>query len=90
VIRRHTLLTRSQVTNKLLKDPIKLSKKTEIDGTPPPDTETLERLNQLATEKLAEIVRRGGARESGWTGYDAAEIEAARKLLAEDEPSQVR
>lgn len=78
------------MTNKLLKDPIKPSKKTEMDGTLPPDTETLERLNQLATEKLAEIVRRGGAKEPGWTGYDTAEIEAARKLLAEDEKTQVR
>jgi len=46
-----------------------------------PTEGTLEALHELATAKLAEIVRRGSANESGWDGYDAAELQAARELL---------
>lgn len=55
-----------------------------------PDTATLQKLNQLATQKLAEIVRRNKQREKGWTGYDAAEIEAARELLSKDDAKLLR
>lgn len=50
----------------------------------------MEQLAQLATEKLAEIVRRSSAREPHWTGYDAAEIAAARELLSGEAASVVR
>lgn len=55
-----------------------------------PDTTILQRLGQLATEKLSEIVRRGSAKEPHWSGYDEAEIAAARKLLAQETASTVR
>ncbi|CAK7263244.1 Inositol phosphatase SIW14 [Sporothrix epigloea] len=55
-----------------------------------PDTETVQRLAQLATKKLSEIVRRYTAKETHWTGYDEAEIAAARELLAGDEAAIVR
>jgi hypothetical protein len=38
----------------------------------------------LATKKLGEIVRRASAGETGWTGYEQAEIIAARELLDRD------
>lgn len=62
------------------------SKKQKDDDLdlPLPDMKTLEALNQLATAKLAEIVRRGVAREAGWEGYDAAELIAAQALLDRD------
>ncbi|CAK7211186.1 Inositol phosphatase SIW14 [Sporothrix bragantina] len=47
-----------------------------------PDTATVQRLEQLATEKLSEIVRRYTAKEPHWSGYDGEEIEAARELLS--------
>lgn len=60
------------------------------DTLPLPDTATVEKLNALATQKLAEIVRRSSSGERNWTGYDAGEIEAARELLAKDESKTVR
>ncbi|KJR84433.1 tetratricopeptide repeat domain protein [Sporothrix schenckii 1099-18] len=55
-----------------------------------PDTATVERLGQLATEKLSEIVRRYTAKEAHWSGYDEAEIAAARELLAGEPAAVVR
>jgi hypothetical protein len=49
-----------------------------------PDIKTVELLNQKATEKLTEIVRRSASGESGWEGYDSAELIAARALLDKD------
>lgn len=53
-------------------------------GVPLPDIKTLEKLNQTATAKLSEIVRRSMAGEAGWEGYDQAELIAARELLNRD------
>ena len=65
-------------------------KKVDPDTLPLPDTAALQKLNELATQKLAEIVRRSSNGETGWTGYDAGEIEAARELLSKDEAKTVR
>jgi ER membrane protein complex subunit 2 len=46
-----------------------------------PTEGTVKALHELATSKLAEIVRRGSAGENGWDGYDEAELKAARELL---------
>lgn len=54
------------------------------DGTPLPEIKSIELLNEKATAKLSEIVRRGVAGETGWQGYDAAELIAARELLDRD------
>lgn len=48
---------------------------------PPPSLATVQKLDALATEKLAEIVRNYAAAKSGWTGYEEAEVIAARELL---------
>jgi hypothetical protein len=51
------------------------------DEVPIPKTATVKKLEELATTKLAEIVRKAG---SGKTGYDEAEVIAARELLDRD------
>jgi hypothetical protein len=48
------------------------------DEVPAPQAATVRKLEELATKKLGEIVRNAGA---GKTGYDAAEVVAARELL---------
>ncbi|PPJ59548.1 hypothetical protein CBER1_09802 [Cercospora berteroae] len=50
----------------------------------PPSIENVKKLNELATAKLAEIVRRSTSGEKEWDGYNAAEIAAARELLDKD------
>lgn len=50
----------------------------------PPTLSSIQRLNELATSKLAEILRRTSAGESGWDGYDPGELIAARALLDRD------
>ncbi|KAF7188149.1 TPR repeat protein oca3, partial [Pseudocercospora fuligena] len=55
------------------------------DGELPlPKVESVRKLNQVATAKLAEIVRRVSAGEKGWDGYNEAEIAAAKELLARE------
>ncbi|KFY20966.1 hypothetical protein V491_03278 [Pseudogymnoascus sp. VKM F-3775] len=63
------------------------SNKSKSDSTP--SLKTIQSLNQLATAKLSEIVRRSVAREAGWEGYDAAELIAARELLDRDESKTI-
>lgn len=50
----------------------------------PPSIEAVTKLNELATAKLAEIVRRSAAGEEGWDGYSQSELIAARELLDRD------
>ncbi|KAK0392202.1 hypothetical protein NLU13_1700 [Sarocladium strictum] len=77
------------VTDKVLADGGK-SKKQDTEGFSLPDQDTLQKLNQLATQKLGEIVRRYGAQEPLWQGYDADEIAAARALLEKSTSGTVR
>lgn len=72
----------------MLKDAPKAVKQQDSDDFALPDTTTTQKLNELATKKLAEIVRRNGAGESLWQGYDKAEVAAARELL-DNEAAQV-
>jgi ER membrane protein complex subunit 2 len=78
------------VTDKLLPNSGKSSKQTDSEDLPLPDKAALQKLNQAATQKLAEIVRRNTAGEKQWQGYDPAEIEAARELLAEGSSEIIR
>ncbi|KAK3677571.1 Inositol phosphatase SIW14 [Recurvomyces mirabilis] len=50
----------------------------------PPSLASVRKLNELATAKLGEIVRRGTAGEKGWDGYSAIELKAARDALDRD------
>lgn len=75
-------------TKKLLELIPKISNKQAVtDPTAgdlaPPSVATVEKLHELATAKLAEIVRRSGSGESGWD-YDQSELIAARELLDRD------
>ncbi|SPO00693.1 related to kinetoplast-associated protein KAP [Cephalotrichum gorgonifer] len=81
-----------QATDKLLSDPklLKPSKQSGDDGLVLPPKQTLEALNEQATKKLAEIVRRYGAGDPLWQGYDVAEVAAARELLSKGEEKVVR
>ena len=80
-----------KVTDKVLAEAAKSKKQHTEDGEfAIPDQETLKKLNQAATQKLAEIVRRYGAQEPLWQGYNADEIAAARELLNESSSEVVR
>jgi len=60
------------------------------EDLPLPSTTTIQKLHELATHKLAEIVRRGSAKEPGWGGYEEAEVIAVRELLDRDGAKVVR
>jgi hypothetical protein len=66
------------------------SKDSQYSDLALPTEGTLEALNELATAKLAEIIRRSAAGEKSWDGYDAAELKAAKELLQQDTQSVVR
>ncbi|KAK4211647.1 TPR repeat protein oca3 [Rhypophila decipiens] len=72
------------VTNKLLQDSNKSNKQVDDDEFALPDVGTIERLNELSTAKLSEIVRHSTAQDRGWRGYDPVEVAAARELLSSD------
>ncbi|KAL2128983.1 hypothetical protein VTI74DRAFT_8391 [Chaetomium olivicolor] len=78
------------VSKKLLNGGAKAAKQTEDGEFALPDTSTLERLNELATAKLSEIVRHSTAHDRGWRGYSEAEVAAARELLSEDASTAAR
>jgi ER membrane protein complex subunit 2 len=46
--------------------------------------ETVKRLNEVATSKLSEIIRRSAGGEAGWQGYNKAEVITAKELLNRD------
>lgn len=77
-------------TGKVLKDSPKESAKQDNGDFSLPSTQTTEKLNELATKKLAEIVRRNNAGESLWQGYKKTEVDAAKELLEKDSPELVR
>ncbi|KAK2598952.1 hypothetical protein QQS21_005557 [Conoideocrella luteorostrata] len=76
------------VTDKILDNAPKSKK--DPEGFALPSQATVERLNRVATDKLAEIVRRHGSNEKLWQGYDAGEISAARELLDSSSTKVVR
>ncbi|KAF2766004.1 tetratricopeptide repeat domain-containing protein [Teratosphaeria nubilosa] len=65
----------------------KVARRSEADpGTgdsAPPSVEMVKKLNEVATRKLGEIVRRAASGEKGWDGYSEAELKATRELLEE-------
>jgi hypothetical protein len=84
-------LTPNKTVQQLLSEPsLKASKQTESEEWSVPAARTLKNLDEVATEKLAEIVRRNSAGEKGWQGYEKAEIAAARELLKSSSTAAVR
>ena len=79
-----------QASDRLLEVTNKGKKQQDVEGFAPPDQKITQKLNQLATKKLAEIVRRYTAGEKLWQGYDASEIAAAKELLAKATSDVVR
>jgi hypothetical protein len=49
-----------------------------------PNLKTIQLLNQTATKKLWELVRRSTTEEPGWQGYGPEEIIATKELLNRD------
>lgn len=79
---RENQLTHSQVTIELQKAiPNLTSRDAAQEDFPVPAVNTVQKLGELATSKLAEIVRRFSTNEKGWDGYDEAEVIAARAFL---------
>ncbi|KAI8633094.1 tetratricopeptide [Xylariaceae sp. FL1651] len=75
----------------LLNEPsLKAPKQTETDEWSVPSSSALQKLDEVATEKLTEIVRRNSAGEKDWQGYDEAEIAAVRELLKSSSTATVR
>jgi ER membrane protein complex subunit 2 len=71
---------------RLLGETNKPAKSADLDDLPLPSTATLQRLSELATAKLSEVVRRHTAGEARWQGYEESEIAAARNLLSTEAP----
>ncbi|TAQ84666.1 hypothetical protein B7494_g7005 [Chlorociboria aeruginascens] len=78
------------VSNRLLTLPATSRQSKSDAGLPVPDPKTIERLNEIATSKLSEIVRRAVKSEVGWEGYDKAELIAAQELLNRDATTVTR
>jgi hypothetical protein len=68
----------------LLSESTSLSKRNDEDDTAPPKLQSVKKLEELATSKLAEAVRQYSSGNKNWSGFDEAEIIAARELLDRD------
>lgn len=77
----------SQTSNKSQKAQ---SSDATVGDLPPPSVASVERLRELSTKKLSEIVRRSMSGEKCWDGYDQAELIAVKELLNRDTQSVQR
>ncbi|KAI0201307.1 tetratricopeptide [Astrocystis sublimbata] len=68
----------------------KALKQTDSEEWTIPATSTLRELDEVATQKLAEIIRRSSAGEKDWQGYSKAEIAAARVFLESQATATIR
>jgi len=57
---------------------------------PPPTLKTTEKLNEAATAKLSEFIRRSKSGDKAWDGYSEAELIAAHELLSRDAQNVAR
>jgi hypothetical protein len=78
------------VADQLREDRVRVKQKNDPDSFTVPDQATLARLSEVATERLAEIVRRYKAGEPLWQGYNESEIAAAAELLDKTRQTLVR
>ena len=82
------LQTTSRLLDKLSKTSKPASASSDLAGDlAPPSLATVQKLNELATAKLADILRKTAVSEKGWDGYEQAELIAARELLDRDTQS---
>lgn len=56
----------------------------EDDDIAIPSSQMVKKLEELATNKLAEMIRQYKSGNKSWQGFDEAEIIAARELLDRD------
>jgi hypothetical protein len=89
------ILTRTQTTNRLIPLLPTSSSKTSASKSsdselPPPTLKTTEKLNEAATAKLSEIIRRSKSGDKAWDGYSEAELIAAHELLSRDAQNVAR
>ncbi|KAF2684914.1 protein prenylyltransferase [Lentithecium fluviatile CBS 122367] len=70
----------------LLSESTSVSKRNnnDDDDTPPPKLQSVKKLEELATSKLAEAIRQYSSGNKDWAGLDEAEVIAARELLDRD------
>lgn len=61
-----------------------LQQQQEDDDIPIPPVQTVKKLEEIATTKLAEIIRMYKSGHKDWQGYDEAEVISARELLDRD------
>ena len=54
------------------------------DEVPLPSPQIIKKLEEIATNKLAEMIRHYKSGDKAWQGYEEAEIIAARELLDRD------
>lgn len=77
------------VSKKLLpllsETPSNSKRNNDEDDVPPPKLQTVKKLEELATGKLAEIIREYKSGNKKWAAFDEAEIIAARELLDRDD-----
>lgn len=54
----------------------------------PPQSQSVKKLEEIATAKLGEIIRQYSASKQGQSGYYEAEVIAARELLDRDDKAE--
>lgn len=74
-------------TARLLQVAPQTSRPAKSDTLVAPDTKTIEKLNETATAKLSEIVRKSVGNE--WKGYTQAEVIAAKALLEDSHAAPI-
>jgi ER membrane protein complex subunit 2 len=60
------------------------NKKDSVGAGKLPSLATVQKLDEIATKKLGEIIRRSASGEKGWDGFYRSELIAARELLDRD------
>ncbi|KAK6433724.1 Inositol phosphatase SIW14 [Oleoguttula sp. CCFEE 5521] len=74
----------------LLSNPNSKSGKSTDTASALPSQATVQKLNQLATLKLGDILRRSKGDQKTWDGYSEAELIAAKELLDRDSDDVAR
>jgi ER membrane protein complex subunit 2 len=74
-------LVAQQLIPLLPETPPTSKRNTDEDDVPPPKLQAVKKLEELATGKLAEIVRKYKSGSKKWAAFDEAEVIAARELL---------
>lgn len=83
-VRQTTARLIEAIPNASNQKPQKSSSEAGAGDQAPPTLDSVKKLNEVSTSKLAEIVRRSNAGEKAWDGYSQAELIAARELLDRD------